>query len=36
MTFLNPLMLAGLTAMAGSLVFALLNRSRYRNVEWAA
>src|SRR5439155_14840110 len=36
MTFLNPLMLAGLTAMLVPLVLHLLNRSRYRNVEWAA
>src|SRR5947209_3344062 len=36
MTFLNPIMLAGLSAMLVPLVLHLLNRSRYRNVEWAA
>src|SRR5258708_5053088 len=36
MTFLNPIMLAGLSAALVPLVLHLLNRSRYRNVDWAA
>ena len=36
MTFLNPLMLAGLAAGLVPLILHLLNRSRYRNVDWGA
>src|ERR1700760_3551165 len=36
MTFLNSPMLAGLAAALLPLVIHLLNRSRYRNVDWAA
>src|SRR5690348_10799523 len=36
MTFLNPPMLAGVAAALLPLVIHLLNRSRYRNVDWAA
>jgi hypothetical protein len=36
LSFLNPIMLTGLTAALVPLVVHLLNRSRYRNVEWGA
>ena len=36
MAFLNPVMLYGLTAATAPLVLHLLNRSRYRSVEWGA
>jgi hypothetical protein len=36
MTFLNPTMLAGLGAALVPLILHLLNRSRYRNVDWGA
>ena len=36
MTFLNPSMLAGIAAALVPLVLHLLNRSRYRNVDWGA
>jgi hypothetical protein len=36
MAFLNPVMLYGLTAATAPLLLHLLNRSRYRRVEWAA
>jgi hypothetical protein len=36
LSFLNPIMLAGLAAALVPLVVHLLNRSRYRNVEWGA
>src|SRR2546423_5029139 len=36
MTFLNPPMLVGLAAALVPLALHLLNRARYRNVEWAA
>src|SRR5258707_418213 len=36
MTFLNPYMLVGVAAGLVPLVLHLLNRSRYRNVDWGA
>ena len=36
MTFLNPLMLAGMAAALVPFVLHLLNQSRYRNVDWGA
>ncbi len=36
MTFINPIMLAGLVCGLIPLVLHLLNRSRYRNIEWGA
>ena len=34
--FLNPLMLAGLTAVSIPIIIHLLNQRRYRVVKWAA
>jgi hypothetical protein len=36
MSFLNPIMLAGLTAVAVPILIHLLNRRRFRKVVWAA
>lgn len=36
MSFLNPIMLAGLAAGLVPLILHLLNRSRYRNIDWGA
>src|SRR5437763_16998985 len=36
MSFLNPSMLAGMGAALVPLVIHLLNRARYRTVDWAA
>lgn len=36
MSFLNPLLLAGLAAIAVPVVIHLLNRRRFRRVDWAA
>jgi len=36
MEFLNPLFLAGMGAIAAPIIIHLLNRQRYKKVEWAA
>ena len=36
MSFLAPVFLGALIAVAGPLIIHLLNRRRYRTIEWAA